>query len=85
MSYTLTLNERKLIKECIEGENIGYDLKSYDILDMVPNDGRWVVTLQNIKLEGKHMLSEDGNIDGQPIPKIIAPSTLPHAGYIIAL
>lgn len=47
--------------------------------------GGGVYVLQDVKLTGKHMLSEDGRIDGQPLPMIIAPSQMwgDLAGFVI--
>lgn len=68
---------------CVESmrEYSHYFVKSFDVVDQRDN----IYILQNILLEGKHLLSSDGKVDGQPSPQLIAPSYLPYAGFVIKL
>jgi hypothetical protein len=86
MIYTPTAQEHITIKSALEQQNPNYTVTSYKVERIIPTDqGDRVVVLQNIRLEGKHMLSDDGKMDGQPIPMILADEHLPWAGYLIKL
>ena len=77
------MRTRSEITAALERIYPDYTVDSFDIKRHDNGDGIYV--LRDIKLTGRHMLSEDGMIDGQPLPMIVAPTAMygELAGFVI--
>lgn len=71
------------ITAALESIHPDYTVESYDIAWTKPEISEDIHCLQNVRLNGRSKPSACGRYDGMPIPRIIAPSCLPAAGYLI--
>jgi hypothetical protein len=66
----MTTVEKQELTDVIEKLYPDYTVDSFDLGHEVSESNTFI--LQNIRLTGKHMLSDDGVMDGQPISQLLA-------------